>query len=412
MKVTILTLGCKVNQAESAFIATSLSSRGATVVELSDQPDYCVINTCAVTAKSDYQSRQLIRRAVRTGAKVIVTGCYSEVSPEQIRRITGVFDVVPIVSKYNIINMIDSTISSCSLHCTGRSRPYVKVQDGCNNACTYCIVPKARGKSRSTDIPAILKQISGFESRGYQEIVLTGVHLGAFGRDLNPAVRLADLLRSILNVTGISRIRLSSLEVNEVDDELIELLEEPRICRHIHIPLQSGDDSILRLMRRSYAVKDFISTIERISRRVKNIAIGTDVIVGFPGEGEPEFSHSRRTIELLPLAYMHIFPFSPRPMTMASLMSRQIAVPIKKERFSVLNALNIKKKEGYMSSQIGKILDIVIEERCSNGTVLGTSSNYLKVRTTSDGQRKGSLIYVRVSGIDDGVLTGDAIHKP
>jgi threonylcarbamoyladenosine tRNA methylthiotransferase MtaB len=412
MKVAILTLGCKVNQAESAFIAGGLSKRGMEVVDLSEQPDYCVINTCTVTAKSDYQSRQLIRRAARTGAKVIVTGCYSQVNPTAVRRIEGVFEIVPNINKYSIIDMLSYDISSNTLSISGRSRPYVKVQDGCDNACTYCIIPKARGRSRSLGMTPILKEISELEMQGYQEIVLTAIHLGAFGRDLQPESRLVDLLRSILDETRIRRIRLSSLQVSEVDEELIELLQEPRVCKHLHIPLQSGDDSILRLMNRKYAVRDFISAVERISRSVKNIAVGTDVIVGFPGEGDLEFSHTRRTVESLPLAYMHIFPFSARPMTAASRMGRQNAVSLKKERFALLNAVNIRKKEEYMSSQVRKILDIVIEERCPDGTVLGTSSNYLKVRTTSDGHRKGSLIHVRVSGMEDGVLTGDAIANP
>lgn len=411
MKVAILTLGCKVNQAESAFMARVLSSRGLAVVELSEQPDYCVINTCTVTAKSDYQSRQLIRRAVRRGARVIVTGCYAQVSPEEVRRIEGVFDIVSNDKKYNIIKMIDYDMSSTSLYLFARSRPYVKVQDGCNNACTYCIVPRARGRSRSIDMPAILNQISEFESQGYQEIVLTGIHLGSFGHDLQPRSCLTDLLKTILNKTEIRRLRLSSLEVNEVDEELIELLQEPRICRHIHIPLQSGDNSILKLMKRRYSVRDFASVVERISGKVNGIAIGTDVIVGFPGEGDLEFSHTRETLESLPLAYMHIFPFSPRPKTIASGMRGQNAVPVKRERFAVLNALNTGKKGRYISSQVNETLDIVIEEQCSNGTVLGTSSNYLKVRTTSDGHRKGSLICVRVSGVDGSVLTGDAIDK-
>ena len=411
MKVAVLTLGCKVNQAESAFIAGRLSKRGLAVVALSEQPDYCVINTCTVTAKSDYQSRQLIRRAVRTGARVIVTGCYSQVSPEEVRRIGGVSDIIPNDNKCSIIDMIGYETSSRSLMLSGRSRPYVKVQDGCNNACTYCLVPKARGRSRSIDIPSILKQVSEFEFQDYQEIVITGIHLGSFGRDLQPASRLAALLRSILNRTGIRRLRLSSLEVNEVDEELIELLQEPRICKHVHIPLQSGDDSILGRMKRKYSVKDFSSAIQRISRRVSGIAMGTDVIVGFPGEGDLEFSHTRETLESLPISYMHIFPFSRRPGTAASAMAGQISDAVKKERFLALNALNIRWKERYMLSQVNKILDIVTEERRSNGTVLGTSSNYLKVRTTSDGHRKGSLIYVRVSGVEDNVLIGNPIEK-
>jgi threonylcarbamoyladenosine tRNA methylthiotransferase MtaB len=412
MKVAILTLGCKVNQAESSFIAERFSERGLGVVELSEGPDYCVINTCTVTAKSDYQSRQLIRRAVKSGARVIVTGCYSQVSPEEVGRIGGVYRIVPNANKYSIINMIDFASSSNSLCLSGRSRPYVKVQDGCNNACTYCIVPRARGRSCSIDIPLILKEILELEQRGYREIVLTGIHLGAFGRDLNPPLRLTDLLKAVLKETGIPRIRLTSLEVNEVDGELIELLVEPRICRHLHIPLQSGDDSVLALMKRKYTLRDFTSTVDKITKAANDIAIGTDVIVGFPGEGDLEFCHTREAIESLPFSYMHIFPFSPRPKTPAADMNGQNAVPVKKRRFALLNAINIRKKERYMCAQVNRTLDIVAEERCSDGTVLGTSSNYLKVRASADGHRKGSLIYVRVSGLEDGVLTGDAIDRP
>jgi threonylcarbamoyladenosine tRNA methylthiotransferase MtaB len=411
MKVAILTLGCKVNQAESAFIAGGLSKRGLKVVDLSGKPDYCVINTCTVTAKSDYQSRQLIRRAVRTGAKVIVTGCYSQVNGDDVRQIEGVSDIVLNANKYSIIDMLAINISSNTLPLWGRSRPYVKVQDGCNNNCTYCIVPKARGRSRSVDIPSILNNISELAAQGYQEIVLTGIHLGAFGRDHRPKSRLTDLLKAILSRTSIRRIRLSSLEVNELDEQLIQLLDDPRLCKHLHIPLQSGDDSILRLMNRRYDVIDFISAVERIARKVKNIAIGTDIIVGFPGEGEAEFSHTKKTIESLPLAYMHIFPFSARPLTEAARMTGQNAVSVRKERFAVLNAVNIRKKQEYMSLQVSKTLDIIIEERCSDGAVLGTSSNYLKVRTTSDANHKGSLIHVGISGIEGAVLIGNAIDN-
>ncbi len=410
MKVAILTLGCKVNQAESAFIARGLSERGLAVVELSEQPEYCIVNTCTVTAKSDYQSRQLIRRAVKTGARVIVTGCYSQVSPAEVRRIGGVSDIVPNNNKDSIIDMIDCNTSSYSLTLSHRSRPYVKVQDGCNNACSYCIIPSARGRSRSVDMPVILREISDFESRGYREIVLTGIHLGSFGRDLKPACSLADLVRTILNKTGMGRLRLSSLEVNEVSDELVELLQESRICKHIHIPLQSGDNSILRLMRRKYDVEDITAVVYRLNRKINGIAIGTDVIVGFPGEGDLEFSHTRETLEALPLAYMHIFPFSPRPNTLACGMDRQNAAAVKKERSTVLNAMNRRMKERYMSSQVNKILDIVIEERDMDGRMLGTSGNYLKVRTVSDCYRKGSLVQVRVSGVEDGALQGDAIE--
>ncbi|MEW6418351.1 MAG: tRNA (N(6)-L-threonylcarbamoyladenosine(37)-C(2))-methylthiotransferase MtaB [Nitrospirota bacterium] len=412
MKISVLTLGCRVNQSESTIIEGSLKKfGGCSIVGLSEHPDYCIINTCTVTAKSDYQSRQLIRRAVRSGAKVIATGCYSQLRPDEIRRIGGVVDIVDNNKKFNIIKKLSNKTASITFSYSNKSRPYLKVQDGCNLACTYCTVPMARGRSRSLEISEALKQAEEIEANGYNEIVLTGIHLGSYGHDLKPKVNLSDLLKTLLKKTNIPRIRLSSIEIRKVDDELIELLQEKRICDHIHLPLQSGDNTILRLMNRMYTSEEYLSTIESITKRVPDIAIGTDVIVGFPCEGDKEFLNTKRLLDSLPIAYMHIFPFSPRPKTLASKMCTQNAPSIKRERLNELKSLNLKKKMAYMSSQINKILDVIIEEQCTDNFSIGTSSNYLKVKVSTNGHTKGDCVCVRVSGIEGDMVKADPIEK-
>jgi threonylcarbamoyladenosine tRNA methylthiotransferase MtaB len=243
-----------------------------------------------------------------------------------------------------------------------------------------------------------------FEKAGYKEIVLTGIHLGLYGYDLRPKSKLSELLKIILKKTKISRIRLSSLEINEITEDIIEILQDKRICSHLHIPLQSGDDHILKLMNRNYSVKKFASKIETISKKVKDISIGTDVIVGFPNEGGKEFLNTKTIVKSLPFSYMHIFPFSKRPHTIASTMKEQNTKHMKHERYIELNALNIKKKHEYMSSYIYKTLDIIIEEKGEGNTIVGTSSNYLKISIPSLSYNKGTLLRVRIVGINNNRL--------
>jgi threonylcarbamoyladenosine tRNA methylthiotransferase MtaB len=411
MKVSILTLGCKVNQAESAVIEGNLRYYGCSIVGLSECPDYCVVNTCTVTAKSDYQSRQLIRRAVKTGAKVIVTGCYSQLNHNEIENIDRNVDIIDNANKANIINNITNNYACNNLSYTSRARPHLKVQDGCNNSCTYCIVSKARGRSISTNITDIIEQVDNFISAGYKEIVLTGINLGSYGHDLNPKTKLSQLLRTILYRTKLNRIRLSSIEVKEVNDEIAELLQENRICKHVHIPLQSGDNRILSRMNRTYTAEEYGRIIDNLIKKSPGISIGTDVIVGFPGESNKEYLNTKRVLESLPITYMHIFPFSPRPNTIAFKMPMQITSSEKKERADGLNALNSAKKLAYMSAHIGKTLDIVVEGRGDDHATLGTSSNYLKVTIPSDGHKPKSLVYVRIACIEGNLLKGIPIDN-
>ena len=377
---------------------------GCSLVPLHEEPDYTIINTCTVTSKSDYQSRQLIRRSLRSGSKVIATGCYAHIRPDEIKHIDESIQIVNNNDKSHIIKMITNNVACNSLSYFKRSRAYLKVQDGCNYSCAYCVVPQARGKSRSLKLSEVIHKAREFEKSGYNEIVLTGIHLGLYGHDLRPKTKLSELLNIILKKTEIERIRLSSLEINEITPEIIDLVQEERICSHLHIPLQSGDDHILTRMKRNYNIRKFASNIETIAKKVKDISIGTDVIVGFPGEGDKEFFNTKNIIKSLPFSYLHIFPFSKRPHTRAYEMKDHNTKHVKHERYKQLNALNIKMKAEYMSSYIDKDLDIIIEEKGEGSTVVGTSSNYLKINVPSLSYNKGTLIRVRIVSIDNNRL--------
>lgn len=408
MKIAVLTLGCKTNQAESMNMEHALNNAGHQIVEMLEKPDICIINTCTVTSKADYQSRQLINRALKNNAKVIVTGCYAELNNEQIKNIDNNIEVIRNNNKSNIINMIPNEYSSGNINFSkyARHRPAVKVQDGCNYSCSYCAIPMARGRSRSIPIDRVISEIKFYESLGYKEIVLTGIHLGTYGLDLKPKKSLSMLLDNILKNTNIPRIRISSLEIKEIDDKFLELLTEERICKHLHIPLQSGDDNILKLMNRTYSTKDFLSGIERIIKKVPEISIGTDVIVGFPCEGELEFENTKKLIESIPFSYLHVFPYSPRPRTKAVTFSGQVAGAVKKERVTILREIGMAKKEDYIEKNIGKSLDIIVEDRCEDG-VIGTAGNYIKVLVTDENNiKEGMLVNVHVLGHKDGIAIG------
>jgi threonylcarbamoyladenosine tRNA methylthiotransferase MtaB len=412
MNISIITLGCKVNQAESAAIEGAFRNLGFSIVGLSENPDYCIINTCTVTAKSDYQSRQLIRRAAKTGAKVIVTGCYAQLKPDELRGIAGVDRIVSNSNKLSIVNMLSNNTSTNTLYLSNRSRPLVKVQDGCNHACSYCLIPKARGRSKSVPISEVIDQVLCHETNGYQEVVLTGIHLGLYGYDMEPGITLSALIKALLTKTNMRRIRLSSIEVTEMTDEIVELLQDERLCKHLHVPLQSGSDAILKGMKRPYTARTYSNTIERIMNKTNDIALGTDVIVGFPGEGEAEFKNTKGLLESLPFTYIHIFPFSARPGTLAAQMPNHISSPVRKERCNELNALNIRIKNAYLLSQIGKSLDIIIEATHGDSTSVGKSGNYLKVEASSSAYPTKSLVTVRIAGVDGDSLRGHPILSP
>ncbi|MCL4491610.1 MAG: tRNA (N(6)-L-threonylcarbamoyladenosine(37)-C(2))-methylthiotransferase MtaB [Nitrospirae bacterium] len=413
MKIALLTLGCRTNQAENLKLEHNLQNLGHQIVDLNDYPDVCIINTCAVTVKADCQSRQLINKALKMNIKVIATGCYSELNNAKLSNSEGDLLVMRNYDKDNIINMFTKNIHAddkIPQH-SFKHRPIVKVQDGCNYSCSYCTIPMARGSSRSLPLKEILHEIQRYESLGHNEIVLTGIHLGTYGVDLKDKRSLSGLLKDILRETKIRRIRLSSLEIREIDDELIELLNDRRLCKHLHIPLQSGDNSILKLMNRTYSIEEYASGIHKILKRIPDISIGTDVIVGFPGEGESEFSNTKSFIEALPFSYLHVFPYSSRPGTRAIKLPKHIPDPIKKMRVSALRETGDAKKRAYIDRNIGKNLDIIIEEQCSGG-YLGTTGNYIKVLVETESDMKvGMLVNIGILEIRNAMTVGILINS-
>lgn len=408
MKVSILTLGCKANQSESIEIESYLRSAGCSIVDLNEGPEICIINTCTVTAKSDYQSRQLIRRAIRSSSEVIVTGCYAEVNRDRIASMEGVSRVVPNEKKYLIIEELVNKNSINTLdYSSGRSRYFLKIQDGCNYSCSYCIIPRARGRSRSIKPDSIIERIRQVSSY-YKEVILTGIHLGTYGYDIQPKLKLSGLIELILKETSIFRIRLSSLEIREIDDHLLDLLGEPRICRHLHTPLQSGDNNVLKRMKRNYNIQEFVKGVYKIIDRYPDISLGTDVIAGFPGESEEAFNNTVKIIESLPFSYLHVFPYSVRSGTEAAKMRPLIDDYTKKHRASILREIGNQKRLDYMRSQIGKVLDVLIEKR-NRDHYIGLSSNYLKVRVVSENLPLREIVNIRVSGIIDDGLFGHPV---
>lgn len=411
MKVSILTLGCKVNQSESSLIEANLRTHGLNIVDLKEGPDYCIINTCSVTSKSDYQSRQLIRRAHNAGSKVIVTGCYSELNKDTVKHMEGVSGVYDNLQKDNIISVLTGQTSCNTLSYSGisKSRFFLKVQDGCNHSCTYCVIPMTRGKSRSVKMEDVIERIS-MASDIYSEVVLCGIHLGTYGYDFATKVKLYDLLKAVLLKTKVKRVRLSSLEVKEIDDDLLDLIQDKRVCKHLHIPLQSGDDNILKNMNRNYDSRGFFDMVNNIYKVVPEVSIGTDVIAGFPGENEREFENTKQLIESLPISYIHVFPYSVRKGTKASAMRKCVDHKVKKDRCAALRELGKRKKEEYMQKQIGRTLDLVIEETYDENSVVGITGNYLKLKSYIDRPIVKDIVYVRVAEVKEDMLFGHPIE--
>lgn len=408
MRISLLTLGCKVNQAETSEMENSLCGKGHRIVAMDESPELCIINTCTVTAKSDYQSRQLIRRAHKAGAKVIVTGCYAELNAGRVAGMEGVEVVVSNENKGNIINMIGAESESDKLNNLGRrSRFMLKVQDGCDDACSYCVIPRARGRSRSLSPDRVIEGIEKAVSAGYKEVVLSGIHLGHYGLDIGTT--LSALVREIIDRSSLARLRLSSIEITEINDDLLRLFESKRLCRHLHVPLQSGDDEVLRLMNRRYDSAYFSELIKRIGEVYRDMAIGTDVIAGFPGEDEEKFNNTLELISGLPFTYIHAFPYSGRPGTAATSMTDNVSDAVKKGRVRILRGLSLKKRDDFIKKLMAnqEMLEVLIEEE-SEGLLVGTSGNYLKVHIPKRENTLRSIVPVRLSGL----AAGGAYGKP
>lgn len=397
MKISLIVYGCKVNQAEFQKLEKSLKNKGYEITNNLNEADCWIINTCAVTYKAEIQSRQIINKAIKYGKKCFVTGCYVNLYYPQSRENLKFFlnD-----EKDSIINYFSSIISTNFSKKIDRHRAIIKVQDGCNNYCSYCIVPYLRGKPKSYELKNILREIKNYESDGINEIILSGINLGLYGIDQNNNSNLNSLIKVILKNTSISKIRLSSIEVNHINDEFIELIGETRICKHLHIPLQHGSDRILHLMNRKYSIAQFAKIIEKILKHYPHISIGTDLIVGFPYENEDDFRETLKFLDEVSFSYIHVFKYSKRPYTQASKLSNHVPDYIKKERAIQLNDIARHKKRKYLEKFIGHNAEIIIENK-KNDLLTGTSDNYIKCIIKEKGQLSpGELVKGRINYID------------
>lgn len=406
MKICFITYGCKVNQAETQKWERLLTAKGYISTNNPEEANLWIINTCAVTHKAEVQSRQIINKAIKLGKRALVTGCYVELckvkSSESLK-------VVSNFEKDNIINKLDYITESESLKMS-RHRAIIKIQDGCNQYCSYCIVPYLRGKPRSYSIEHIMKEIKDYESMGIKEIVLSGINIGLYGIDHENKINLNHLLKVILKETSGFRIRLSSIEVNHIDQELLEIISDKRICKHLHIPLQHGSDRILNLMNRKYNALQFSQTIEKIFKLYPDISIGTDVIVGFPSETEEDFRKTLQLIEKTGFSYLHVFTYSKRPFTKASEMTEQIPENIKKQRANYLIEVGKIKKLEYIKKFVGSELEVVIENK-KNGFFVGTSDNYIKCLINKEEIVAGNVYRVLINKTDGEYAFGTVIKN-
>jgi threonylcarbamoyladenosine tRNA methylthiotransferase MtaB len=388
--------GCRATQADGAAIEALLSEKGLVSIQQRDQADLVVLNTCTVTAAADDDVRQTVRRVHRenAAARILVTGCYAQRAPEELAAMPGVEWVVGNSHKTQIAELVTSLDYHGQVHvgdifaqhdflsapvndaAGDRTRPNLKIQDGCNNRCSFCIIPYVRGRSRSAPLGQVLDQVRHLSGR-YREVVLSGINLGRWGREQGAGtMRLADLIRAILRETEIERLRLSSVEPMDFSDDLLELMAtSSRIAKHVHAPLQSGSDRVLRRMRRKYRPRHYADRIRRARNAMPEAAIGADVMVGFPGETDEEFAQSRDFIASLPFTYLHVFTYSARPGTPAADAPGQVPIPVRKERNRILRRLADEKNLQFRQSMLGKKLSVVTLD--PPGSAL--SDNYLTV---------------------------------
>ena len=427
--VAIVTLGCKTNQFESAAMSEQLQQAGYQQVPFDAGADLVVVNTCTVTAATDAQSRKLIRRARRINpqARVVVTGCYAQIDPQSLNQLPGVSLVIGNNEKGQLLEHLlentepgqiqvsdirdSSTIEPLSL--TGfehRSRAFVQIQNGCDAFCSYCIIPYARGRSRSVPVLDVVKQIENLSANGYPEIVLTGIHIGHYGQDFHPEIDLLTLLKTIELSNFSGRLRLGSIEPTELSEELYRYIgDSDWICPHFHIPLQAGDDEILRRMNRHYSTEFFADLIGDLHEMNPDAAIGLDVITGFPGETDAQFDRTRLLLESLPFSHLHVFPFSKRTGTPAATMSDQVPGTVIKERAAVLRQIGEHKNLNFAQRFIGSQLEVVIEGGEVDGLRKGLSQNYLPVWVPAASAKPGELLRVKVTGQSMEGLIGEVV---
>lgn len=470
-KIAFMTLGCKVNQADTASMQMLFRQAGYHVCEFTEQADVYVVNTCVVTNTGQHKSRQMIRRAIRKedDALIVVTGCYPQTAAEEVKAIEGVDLIVGTQDRAKIVTMVEAALRRKQAMKTeeetsaaetakedaaltefgqdasednktakkerdirekniarlrtsvddevrpweqgtqfeemaggneaDKTRAYLKIQEGCNQYCSYCIIPYARGPIRSRSLQSIRDEVERLTAAGYKEIVLIGIHLGCYGKEMKDGTTLYDAVKAALSVSGLQRLRLGSLESVEAEERLLDLMaEDPRLCPHLHLPLQSGCDKILKDMRRPYDTNKFKILLEQIRKKVPGIAVTTDVIVGFPGETEEDFAETCRFAEECAFAKMHIFPYSMRKGTPAAARKDQVPENVKKLRAEKLAELDARMQRAYFENNVGAVRMVLAEQPTGEGGfVEGLTDNYIRVEVAGDSSLCGNIIPVEIT---------------
>ena len=430
-KVFFLTLGCKVNQYESEAMQKLFEAAGYEVASDISQAQIIVVNTCTVTAVSSQKSRQMIRRAANKNCVLAVAGCYAQSEPEEISKIDGVDVIIGTKDRTRIVELVEQALKNRGEkilqvgnvediktfeelpHSPQRTRAFLKIEDGCNNFCSYCIIPYVRGRVRSRTLKSIRAECLALKVAGFKEIVLTGIHIGAYGRDFRSQesgfrgqrINLVDAIKTVLEAANPLRLRLGSLESAELTDELIDLIKnDSRICNHVHLPLQAGSDEILKAMHRPYTTKNFSELTARLVEEIPEISIGTDLIVGFPGETEENFSETLRFIQEQPFSKIHVFPYSARAGTLAATLPNQIPSQIKKIRASSALEISRIKSKIFSERLIGKTVEI-IAETSADGIVDGLTKNYVRVYVPDKNIQLGEVVKIKIERLHkDGVF--------
>ena len=432
-RAAFCTLGCKVNQYETEALIALFKKRGYDIVDFTEEADVYILNTCTVTHLADRKSRQLIRRCLKTNphARVAVTGCYAQNAPEEVARIPGVSLVAGTMERKRLADWMEELEKDSrpvtrvkDVRNAGtfeeieadriieRARPYLKVQEGCEQFCTYCIIPYVRGTPRSLPPENAVREAKSLIEAGFKEIILTGIHLGAYGRDLGAGASLESLLRELLELAENVRWRLSSLEPVEVTRELLRLIQEYRnFCPHLHLPLQSGHDEILRAMNRPYTTAKYREIVEMARESVPDICITTDIMAGFPGETDRHFEECLRIVEEMAFGDLHVFKYSPRRGTPAARLPRQVPPPVKEKRSRELIRLGERLAHRYASVFLGRRLEVLAETLVGDDLWEGHSANYLTVRFKSTEFRRGQIIPVEVTAVKGKICSGRVLRQ-
>lgn len=443
MKVAFTTLGCRTNQNDTAEMQTVLEDEGFSIVGSQEPADVYVINTCTVTAKSDASSRQAVKKslAINDAAMVVFTGCYAQNSPEEAAQIPGLDVVLGNANKLEIADAIKAqmnrlqqedrfglplvhmsditqkwdfkTIPVSDFH--GKTKAFIKVQTGCDEACSFCTVVRARGRSISDTRENILNNVRHSLAAGFREITLTGINLGTYGMDSNPPETFSSLVEEILDLEGEFRVRLSSINPMEIDDRLIQLMaERDNLCSHLHIPLQSGDDTILSRMRRNYNAGQYREVVEKAVERNPGLGLGADIIVGFPGETDAMFENTRRMVEDLPFTTLHVFSYSPRKGTEATGFTNNVPKAVKKERNKILTELGNQKARLYRESLLNQTLPVLVESSRDpqTGHLRGHSDTYIPVSFEGSDEWMNRIIPVRITKVSDQQVSGCLPPQP